>query len=146
MLWVAAVVIDFLAPASGFVVPGLGRSTTADWNIAGEHLAERCQLFMIIVLGESIPDTGTSLGHVSFTTPTIAAFVLAFLGTVALWWVEGQRQGDRVLTGPRPVRVHVLPPVDGRGSRPLSSAVPRCSCSDTCSSNRPCSGRCPGRG
>ncbi|HEY3747639.1 MAG TPA: low temperature requirement protein A [Pseudonocardiaceae bacterium] len=94
VLWAVAVVIDFVAPASGFPVPGLGRSTTNDWNIAGEHLAERCQLFMIIVLGESILDIGTSLGDVSFTTPRIAAFVLAFLGTVSLWWVYFDRSAE----------------------------------------------------
>jgi low temperature requirement protein LtrA len=93
-LWAAAVFIDFLAPAAGFVVPGLGRSTTADWTIAGGHLAERCQLFMIIVLGESVLDIGTGLGGVSFTAARIGAFLLAFVGTVALWWVYFDRSAE----------------------------------------------------
>lgn len=93
-LWLAAVVIDFAAPASGFAVPMLGRSTTADWNIAGDHLAERCQLFVIIVLGESILDIGVSLGDGPFGTARVLAFLLAFLVTVALWWVYFDRSAE----------------------------------------------------
>ena len=33
----------------GFYTPGLGRSTTNDWNVEGGHMAERCSLFIIIV-------------------------------------------------------------------------------------------------
>jgi low temperature requirement protein LtrA len=94
LVWLAAVVIDFAAPASGFAVPGLGRSTTSDWNIAGDHLAERCQLFMIIVLGESILDIGATLSGETITAARIVAFVLAFLGTVALWWVYFDRSAE----------------------------------------------------
>jgi low temperature requirement protein LtrA len=94
VLWVVAVLLDLAGPAAGFFVPGLGRSTTGDWNIAGDHLAERCQLFMIIALGESILDTGKSLGDEPFTAPRVTAFVLAFLGTVALWWVYFDRSAE----------------------------------------------------
>jgi low temperature requirement protein LtrA len=93
-LWAAAVVVDFLAPVCGFYVPLLGRSVTADWTIAGDHLAERCQLFMIIALGESILDTGSTLGTATPDAPTVTAFVLAFLGTVALWWVYFDRSAE----------------------------------------------------
>ena len=93
-LWAAAVVVDFLAPVCGFYVPLLGRSVTGDWTIAGDHLAERCQLFMIIALGESILDTGSTLGTATLTAPTVTAFVLAFLGTVALWWVYFDRSAE----------------------------------------------------
>lgn len=91
LLWVAAVVIDYLAPACGFFTPGLGRSTTHDWNISGEHLAERCQLFLMIALGESILVTGATFGELDITPVTVAAFVVAFLGSVALWWVYFDR-------------------------------------------------------
>jgi low temperature requirement protein LtrA len=93
-LWVAAVLIDMVSPATGFAVPGLGRSSTADWNIAGDHLAERCQLFVIIALGESILDIGTSLGDGLFDAGRLTAFVLGFLGTVALWWVYFDRAAE----------------------------------------------------
>jgi low temperature requirement protein LtrA len=94
LCWLLAVVIDLAAPVSGFHTPGLGRSTTSDWVISGGHLAERCQLFVLIALGESVVDTGTSMSSGSFTTPTVTAFVLAFLGTVALWWIYFDRGAE----------------------------------------------------
>jgi low temperature requirement protein LtrA len=87
IFWVAAVTMDSLAPAVGFVTPGLGRSMTRDWNISAEHMAERCKLFLIIALGESILVTGGTFGQLDITPATLAAFVVAFLGSVALWWV-----------------------------------------------------------
>ncbi|MGN6774097.1 low temperature requirement protein A, partial [Rhizobium sp.] len=50
IFWLVALVIEYSAPALGFRVPGLGKSTTADWNVSGAHLAERCALFIIICL------------------------------------------------------------------------------------------------
>ena len=55
------------APSLGYVTPGLGRSTTRDWNISGEHMAERCQLFLIIALGESILVTGATFAELEIT-------------------------------------------------------------------------------
>jgi low temperature requirement protein LtrA len=89
--WVAAVVVDIVAPAVGFYTPGMGRSSTQDWNIAGEHLAERCELFLIIALGESVLVTGATFGELPLSAPVLAAFVLAFLGSVVLWWVYFDR-------------------------------------------------------
>jgi len=87
IFWIAAVAMDSLGPAFGFFTPGLGRSITRDWHISGEHLAERCKLFLIIALGESILVTGRTFGQLDITPATLAAFVVAFLGSVALWWV-----------------------------------------------------------
>jgi low temperature requirement protein LtrA len=93
-LWLAAVVVDYAAPVSGFATPGLGRSHTADWTITGGHLAERCQLFIIIALGESILDTGASFGEGAYSLSSAAAFVAAFLGSVALWWIYFNRAAE----------------------------------------------------
>jgi low temperature requirement protein LtrA len=60
-LWAVALAIEYTGPAVGFFVPGLGRSETTDWAIEGGHLAERCGLFVIIALGESILVTGATL-------------------------------------------------------------------------------------
>jgi low temperature requirement protein LtrA len=86
-LWAAALFVDCLAPAVGFYVPGFGRSTIADWDVEGFHMAERCGLFIIIALGESILVTGATFGKLTWTAETIAAFVVAFLGSVAMWWI-----------------------------------------------------------
>lgn len=90
-LWLAAVIVDYAGPAAGFWVPGLGRSRTQDWNISGGHMAERCQLFLIIALGESILVTGRTFGEVELSLTVLAGFVIAFLGSVALWWVYFDR-------------------------------------------------------
>jgi low temperature requirement protein LtrA len=42
VLWLAAVGTDLLGGAAGFLVPGLGRSSTQEWDIEGGHFAERC--------------------------------------------------------------------------------------------------------
>jgi low temperature requirement protein LtrA len=90
-LWVVAVAVDYFAPLCGFRTPRLGRSTTADWTIAGEHLAERCQLFLMVAFGESILVTGATFGDLTFTAVRTTALVVAFLGAVALWWVYFDR-------------------------------------------------------
>lgn len=93
-LWAAAVAVEYAGPAAGFSTPRLGRSRTSDWNISGTHLAERCQLFVIVALGESILVTGATFGGFHASAGRIAAFVVAFLGTVSLWWVYFDRAAD----------------------------------------------------
>ena len=83
-LWVIALTIDYLGPAMGFVVPGIGRSTTQDWaSISGGHMAERCQLFLI-ALGESILLTGATFAQMDVTFWVLVAFITAFAGSAAL--------------------------------------------------------------
>ena len=50
-------------------------------------MAERCGLFVIIALGESILITGATFADLPWTTETMAAFLAAFLGSVAMWWL-----------------------------------------------------------
>lgn len=119
--WAAAVVLEFSAPATGFWTPGLGRSVSGDWDVEGHHLAERCALFVIIALGESILVTGATFEKMEWTSPTIAAAVTAFVGSVAMWWIYfniGAEKGtERIATADDPGRlarvaytyVHLLP-------------------------------------
>jgi low temperature requirement protein LtrA len=86
-LWAVAVGIESIAPVAGFWVPGLGRSSTTDWAVEGAHMAERCGLFVIIALGESILIIGASFADLAWTPKTIAAFVVSFAGSVAMWTV-----------------------------------------------------------
>lgn len=92
--WVAAVVVDFVAPLVGFATPRLGRSQTTDWTIAGSHMADRCQLFILIALGESILVTGTTFGELPLTAAAGAALVVAFASSVALWWIYFYRMAE----------------------------------------------------
>jgi low temperature requirement protein LtrA len=92
LLWVLAVAVGLAGGLAGFRTPGLGRSLTSEWTIEGGHFAERCQAFVLIALGESIVIIGATLSgmrHVG--APVIAAFVVAFAGSVAFWWLYFDR-------------------------------------------------------
>ncbi len=86
-LWLVGLAIEYAGPSAGYFVPGLGRSTTTDWDIAGGHMAERCGLFIIIALGESVLVTGATFAELEWNSATLAAFFSAFLGSVAMWWI-----------------------------------------------------------
>src|ERR671926_869398 len=95
VLWALALAVEYTGPVVGFYTPGLGRSTTETWRtVEGGHGAERCQLFVIIALGESILVTGTTFGEIETSVATVAAFVVAFLGSVALWWIYFARAAE----------------------------------------------------
>src|ERR671910_380837 len=94
VLWVLALALEYAGPVTGYYTPGLGRSATGDWSVEGGHLAERCQLFVIIALGESILVTGTTFGEIEASTATVAAFVVAFVGSAALWWIYFARSAE----------------------------------------------------
>ncbi|MFD0685079.1 low temperature requirement protein A [Actinomadura fibrosa] len=108
-LWLLAVALDYLAPWHGYATPLLGRSSTADWTIDGAHMAERCQLFLIIALGESVLVTGATLAQSTPTAAVAAAFVSAFAGTVALWWIyfdhTAEAAADRIASSADPGRL-----------------------------------------
>lgn len=87
-LWAVAVACEYASPMFGFALPGLGRSTTRDWTIDGGHLAERCQLFVIVALGETLLATGATLAAAESWDPaTLSAMLATFLGTLAMWWL-----------------------------------------------------------
>ncbi|WP_422740321.1 low temperature requirement protein A [Micromonospora sp. WMMD729] len=90
VIWIGVIAVDALGLATGFPVPGLGRSTPERWEVEGGHLAERCQAFVLIALGESILVTGGTLTQ-RLDRAGIFAFLLAFAGSVALWWVYFDR-------------------------------------------------------
>jgi low temperature requirement protein LtrA len=85
-LWAAAIALWSIAPALSYRVPGLGRSRAAEWTVEAHHLAERCGLFIIIALGESVLATGETFAEIEWTRPAILAFLASFVGTIALWW------------------------------------------------------------
>jgi len=100
--WIVALSLEIFGPFMGYFVPGLGRSTTADWKVDGAHMAERCSLFVIIALGESILVTGATAAGQPATVPAVCAFVIAFLGSVAMWWIYfhiGAERGSRQIAG-----------------------------------------------
>lgn len=101
--WIVAVACEYVSPMTGFWLPGIGRSSTSDWTISGAHLAERCQLFVIVALGESILATGAGFSTAEHPgIPTYIALFVAFAGSLAMWWIyfdTASEHGTRAITG-----------------------------------------------
>ena len=87
VLWAVALVIEYISPAVRFWIPRYGASSVADWMIEGGHMAERCALFIIIALGESIVVIGATFAELTWTSENFLAFVSALLGSIAMWWI-----------------------------------------------------------
>jgi len=90
LLWVLAVAIDYVAPLVTYRVPGMKPVSSDAWRVMPEHFDERFHLFIILTLGETIMITGSTTSALPLDAGRIAAFVLAFVGTVALWWLYFQ--------------------------------------------------------
>lgn len=93
-LWATGLAIELISPALYFWVPGLGRSSVADWDVDGGHMAERCALLVIIALGESLLVSGATFAQASWSGEVVGAFVSAFVGCVAMWWLYFDRGLD----------------------------------------------------
>jgi low temperature requirement protein LtrA len=87
LLWAVALGIEYLSPAARFWVPRYGASSIEDWAVEGGHMAERCAGFIIIALGESIVVTGATFADLAWSAETVLAFVSAFVGSLAMWWI-----------------------------------------------------------
>jgi low temperature requirement protein LtrA len=91
--WLAALGLDLAAPLVRYWLPGNGRTPMREWEIDPGHFAERFQLFVIIVLGESIVVTGATASDAGLDAPVGLALGLAFASSVALWWIYFGRAG-----------------------------------------------------
>ena len=86
-LWVAALGVDLAAPLVLYWIPGVGSTPHRQWEIDGNHFAERFQLFVIIALGESIVLTGVTASDTGLSASVTVALGLAFVSSTALWWL-----------------------------------------------------------
>jgi low temperature requirement protein LtrA len=109
LFWSAALLIEYVGPAVRFWAPGLGATNLNDGSLEGAHLAERCALFIIIALGESILMTSATFTEAIWTVTTTSAFVVAFTGSLAMWWIyfdKGALVGmERIAHDTRPGRL-----------------------------------------
>jgi len=87
VLWVVALTIEYVSPAVQFWIPKYGATQVSDWVVEGGHMAERCAGFIIIALGESVVVTGATFADLPWTIETVTAFVSAFVGAIAMWWI-----------------------------------------------------------
>ncbi|MGE0580811.1 MAG: low temperature requirement protein A [Steroidobacteraceae bacterium] len=98
--WALAIAIDLAGPFAYFHVPGLGRSNAAEWDIDASHMAERCGLFVIIALGESLLVTGATFAALEWSPTGASAFVVAVTGSAAMWWLyfdSGASRGEHAM-------------------------------------------------
>lgn len=57
-------------------------------------MAERCALFVIIALGESIVVTGATFADLAWSAETLGAFASSFIGSLAMWWIYFHRGAE----------------------------------------------------
>ena len=101
MLWAIALLIEYISPAVRFWIPKYGASTVADWFVEGGHMAERCAGFIIIALGESVVVTGATFADLTWSVENVGAFVSAFIGSIAMWWIyfhKGAEAGSELIS------------------------------------------------
>jgi low temperature requirement protein LtrA len=118
LVWSLAVVVEYISPALAFWVPGMGKSKLAELDVEGGHMAERAGLFIIIALGESILVTGATFAESNFSPTTIGAFAVAFIGSVAMWWIYFNNTSEHA-------HPHARKPVSDAAEIARTSAIAR---------------------
>lgn len=89
-IWGAAAIIELSGFLSAHPLPRR-RTVTRDYPFAAGHLIERCRLFFLIAIGETILTTGTALVGSSVDFITVLATAVALIGTMAIWWIYFRR-------------------------------------------------------
>jgi low temperature requirement protein LtrA len=87
VLWLGALGLDLAGPLVAYWLPRVGTTPMTQWQIEGAHFGERFQLFVIIALGESVVLAGATASDTGLSVEVVAALVLAFLSSTALWWL-----------------------------------------------------------
>jgi low temperature requirement protein LtrA len=95
--WSGAAAIDLAGTWLAHPLPGrMLRSEHVEFD--ANHMLERCRLFLIIALGESVLSSGTAIADASRTLLTVVAGTCALVTIVALWglhFVSSGRLMDR---------------------------------------------------
>jgi low temperature requirement protein LtrA len=94
-VWLAALAVDLMAPVLGFWLPRVGSTPMEDWTLAGGHLAERCQLVLMVALGESVLRVGLTFSDQPGSPSVDAAFIVGFLICAGLWAMYFLRYAER---------------------------------------------------
>jgi low temperature requirement protein LtrA len=90
--WSGAAVIDLAGTWLAHPLPGrVLRSEHVDFD--ANHMLERCRLFLIIALGESVLSSGTALADASRTLLTVVTGTCALVTIVALWGLHFAASG-----------------------------------------------------
>jgi low temperature requirement protein LtrA len=100
-LWGLALAVEYVSPVARFWIPKYGASAIEDWYVEGGHMAERCAGFILIALGEAIVVNGATFAELTWTFETVAAFVSAFVASIAMWWIyfhKGAEAGSELIS------------------------------------------------
>jgi low temperature requirement protein LtrA len=105
--WGGAAVLDLIGTWLAHPWPGR-RLRSENISFDAAHMVERCQLFLIIALGETILATGSALAAGPLDPPILLAGALAFVSIVALWALyfggSDRLLSDRAETTDDPIR------------------------------------------
>jgi low temperature requirement protein LtrA len=100
IVWAIAVVLDVGAPVHGYRLPGIASTPMEEWSLAGAHLAERCQLVLMIALGESVLRVGLTWSQQRGSAAVDTAFLAGFVASASLWatyFLRTAESGARVI-------------------------------------------------
>jgi low temperature requirement protein LtrA len=95
-VWAAALAAD-AAGGLGMLAPG------RHVPLNPGHLAERFQLFVLIVLGESVARLISAAATRPWSIPLAVVLTAAVVTLAALWWAWIRTTGHLALDGPRPI-------------------------------------------
>ena len=95
-VWAAALAADAAGPL-GMISPRR-RVPLHAW-----HLAERFQIFVLIVLGESVARLISAAAQRPWSVPLAVVLAAAVVTLAALWWAWIRTADHRALDGPRPI-------------------------------------------
>jgi low temperature requirement protein LtrA len=86
-IWAGALALEYGMPLLGYRLPGVAPVPVQAWTLAGAHLAERCQLVLMVAFGETMLRIGEALTQEGLTFTIIVAFVIGFILIFALWTI-----------------------------------------------------------
>ncbi|MGW4461329.1 low temperature requirement protein A [Micromonospora sp. NPDC004704] len=111
VLWLAALIIDYVSAALRWPAPGLGEAPGWEMTIQESHLAERYRQVLVIALGEIILILGLTFadGHKGLTLHRTTVLVFAFASTALMWrlyiYRAGEQLGAAIAASTRPHRL-----------------------------------------
>jgi low temperature requirement protein LtrA len=82
--WAPAAVIELIGTMLAHPLPWR-RLQSEGVPFEADHMQERCRLFLLIALGETVIAAGTAISEASLTSITILTGAFALVGTGALW-------------------------------------------------------------
>jgi low temperature requirement protein LtrA len=94
--WMLAVGLDTAGRWLAHPIPGR-RLQSENVPFDAGHMLERCRLFLLIALGETVFTTGTAIAQASATLMTLITGTSALVGTVALWALSFGRSHRLIL-------------------------------------------------